>query len=155
MAPDHLGMGFSERTGKMHRLADRIDELDALTDALDVTGPVLVVAHDWGGPIALGWSQRHLDLITGIVLLNTAVSQPDASGVPPLIAAARSGRLLRTVTQRTRAFLDGTLRLAQPDAAQEVAAAYRAPYRSASRRQAIADFVADIPLEDDHPSADP
>ena len=59
-------MGFSERTGQMHRLADRIDELDALTAALDVEGPVLVVAHDWGGPISLGWAaapprsrQRH------------------------------------------------------------------------------------------------
>ncbi len=152
VAPDHLGMGFSERTGRMHRLADRIDELDALTATLEVEGPVLLVAHDWGGPIALGWSQRHPDLVSGVVLLNTAVSQPDATGVPPLIATARSGRLLRTVTQRTRAFLDGTLRLAHPTLPKEVAAAYRAPYRSASRRQAIADFVADIPLEDDHPS---
>ena len=91
VAPDHLGMGFSERTGRMHRLADRIDELDALTAMLEVEGPVLLVAHDWGGPIALGWSQRHPDLVSGVVLLNTAVSQPDATGVPPLIATARSG----------------------------------------------------------------
>ena len=62
IAPDHLGMGFSERTGQTHRLADRIDELDALTDALDVEGPVLVVAHDWGGPISLGWAERHREL---------------------------------------------------------------------------------------------
>ena len=34
--PDHLGMGYSERTGETHRLADRIDELQSLTEALDV-----------------------------------------------------------------------------------------------------------------------
>ncbi len=125
----------------------------SLTEALDVVGPVLVVAHDWGGPISLGWAERHRDLVTGIVLLNTAVSQPDDAHVPALISAARAGGLLRTVTQRTRAFLDGTLRLAHPALPREVADAYRAPYRSASRRQAIADFVADIPLEADHRSA--
>lgn len=152
IAPDHLEMGFSERTGTIHRLADRIDELDSLTEVLAVDGPVLVVAHDWGGAISLGWAERHVDRIAGLVLLNTAVSQPGGSPVPPLIAAARSGSLLRTVTQRTRAFLEGTLRLAHPPLSREVADAYRAPYRGADRRRGIADFVADIPLEASHPS---
>ena len=80
------------------------------------------------------------------------MSQPDDATVPPLIAAARAERLLRTVTQRTRAFLDGTLRLAHPALPREVADAYRAPYRGAGRRRAIADFVADIPFEPDHVS---
>ena len=145
-------MGYSERTGRAHNLADRIEELGSLTEALEVEGPVLVVAHDWGGPISLGWAERHPELVAGIVLLNTAASQPDAASVPPLISAARAGRLLRTVTQRTPTFLEGTLRLAHPALSRQVANAYRAPYREASRRQAIADFVADIPLEPDHPS---
>ena len=152
IAPDHLGMGFSERTDRVHLLSDRIDELGALTHELNVQGPVVVVAHDWGGPISLGWAERHSDLVTGVVLLNTAVSQPDDATVPPLIATARAGRLLRTVTQRTRAFLEGTLRLAHPALPRDVADAYRAPYLEAGRRQAIADFVADIPFEPDHVS---
>lgn len=150
VAPDHLGMGFSERSDEVHTLADRIDQLGLLTDELDIAGPVLVVAHDWGGPISLGWAERHRELVGGIVLLNTAVSQPEHAHVPPLISAARASGLLRTVTQRTRTFLDGTLRLAHPSLPREVADAYRSPYRSASRRQSIADFVADIPLEPDH-----
>ena len=52
IAPDHLGMGFSERTDSARLLADRVDDLTALTQELDVQGPVLVVAHDWGGPIS-------------------------------------------------------------------------------------------------------
>ena len=152
IAPDHLGMGFSERTGETHRLADRVDELQALTEALELTGPVVVVAHDWGGAVALGWAERNAPDVAGLVLLNTAVSQPDDSRPPALISAARSGGVLRTVTQRTTAFLEGTIRLAHPALAGDVAAAYRAPYGQASRRQGIADFVADIPLEADHPS---
>jgi acyl-coenzyme A synthetase/AMP-(fatty) acid ligase/pimeloyl-ACP methyl ester carboxylesterase len=152
IAPDHLEMGYSERGGRTHRLADRINELDALTEALDVEGPVLVIAHDWGGPIALGWAERHRDRLAGLVLLNTAVSQPDDATVPPLIVAARAKSLIRTVTQRTRGFLDGTLRLAHPSLEPRVADAYASPYQTAARRQGIADFVADIPLEDDHPS---
>jgi acyl-coenzyme A synthetase/AMP-(fatty) acid ligase/pimeloyl-ACP methyl ester carboxylesterase len=145
-------MGFSERTGSTHRLADRITELGSLTDTLALDGPVLVVAHDWGGPIALGWAERHREQLAGVVLLNTAVSQPDDASTPPLIAAARSSSVLRTVTQRTRGFLEGTLRLAHPALEASVCEAYRAPYREASRRGGIADFVADIPLENEHPS---
>jgi acyl-coenzyme A synthetase/AMP-(fatty) acid ligase/pimeloyl-ACP methyl ester carboxylesterase len=152
IAPDQLEMGFSERTGSTHRLADRVDELQALTEVLRVTGPVLVVAHDWGGAVSIGWAERNHDVVGGIVLLNTAVGQSDDSSVPTLIAAARNRSLLRTVTQRTGAFLEGTLRLAHPALLREVANAYRAPYRDADRRQGIADFVADIPLETDHPS---
>lgn len=152
IAPDHLGMGYSERTDSMHRLAERIKELTNLTEAMDVSGPVLIVAHDWGGAISLGWAEDHRDLVAGVILLNTAISQPDHAAVPALISAARTGGLLRTVTQRTSAFLEGTLRLAHPALPKPVAAAYRAPYRHASDRRAIANFVADIPLEPEHPS---
>jgi cis-3-alkyl-4-acyloxetan-2-one decarboxylase / olefin beta-lactone synthetase len=153
IAPDHLGMGYSERTGKVHRLADRVAELTALTNALDVSGPVVTVAHDWGGSISLGWAQQHHPDLTGIVLLNTAVSQPPDAAVPRLIRWARSRTMLNASTRRTETFLRGTLRLAHPPLSREVVAAYRAPYRGAARRQSIADFVADIPLEPEHPSS--
>jgi len=51
IAIDHLDMGFSERTGTTRRLKQRIDDLSALTDEIGLTGPVVTVGHDWGGPI--------------------------------------------------------------------------------------------------------
>ena len=51
IAPDQLGMGWSERLDRPRTLAERIDDLGRLTDALEITGPVVAVAHDWGGPI--------------------------------------------------------------------------------------------------------
>lgn len=152
IAVDHLGMGYSERTEGVRRLADRIDDLGALTDALEVSGPVVTVAHDWGGPISLGWALRHREDLRGIVLTNTAVHQPPRAPAPTLIRLARSGPVHRTLTERTAGFVRGTTFLSRGMPA-DVAAAYRAPYRDRQSRRAIGDFVADIPLERDHPSA--
>ena len=152
VAVDHLGMGFSERTGQVHRFADRVAELGCVTEALGVTGPVVTVGHDWGGAISLGWALSHREQLRGVVLTNTAVAQPDGAATPVLIALARSRPLLAANTVKTPAFVAGTLRLAHPPLPRAVRDAYRAPYRGAARRQAVGDFVADIPLEPTHPS---
>jgi acyl-coenzyme A synthetase/AMP-(fatty) acid ligase/pimeloyl-ACP methyl ester carboxylesterase len=152
VAVDHLGMGYSERTGRRHRLADRVAELGAVTDALGLAGPVVTVAHDWGGVISLGWALDHRALLAGVVLANTAVSQPPDSRVPALIALTRTPGVLRSATVATPGFVLGTLRLAHPPLDPAVRAAYLAPYRATARRAAVGDFVADIPLEPDHPS---
>ena len=152
VALDHLGMGFSDRVEQPQRLADRVADLAAVVDALGVTGPVVTVAHDWGGAISLGWAVAHRDQLAGVVLLNTAISQPPGSPVPALIALARTPGVLRTSCVATPAFLDGTLRLAHPALPPDVRAAFRAPYRGAARRTAIGDFVADIPLSSTHPT---
>ena len=153
VAVDHLDLGFSERTGTVRRLADRIDDLDRVVDALEVTGPVVLVAHDWGGPIALGWAEAHPDQVAGVVLTNTAVHQPAGSPAPALIRAARRPGVLETLAVRTTGFLRGALALSRPSLPAEVRAGYLAPYATPARREAIGAFVRDIPLEPDHPSA--
>ena len=152
LAVDHLDMGFSERTGTVRDLVRRIDDLGALTCALDLTGPVVTVAHDWGGPISLGWALAHREQLAGVVLTNTAVHQPAGSPVPGLIRLVSSPGVLPLVTARTQAFLRGTLALAHPRLPAEIRAGYLAPYAGAGRRPGIAGFVADIPLQPAHPS---
>ncbi|MEY2958370.1 MAG: hypothetical protein RLZZ01_938, partial [Actinomycetota bacterium] len=153
VAVDHLDMGFSERTGTTRRLTDRIDDLDALVSHLALDGPVVTVAHDWGGPISLGWALRHRDRLAGIVLMNTAVHQPAGSPAPAVIRLVRSRPMLRLVTTRTDVFVRGALAMADHRIPAEVRAGYLAPYRTTDRRRAIGDFVADIPLDPAHPSA--
>jgi len=153
VAVDHLDMGFSERTGTTRPLATRVADLGALADALELQGPVIVVAHDWGGPISLGWTLEHRDLVAGVCLLNTAVHQPASSRAPSVIRAARWGPALQTTTVDTAAFIRATTGLSGGRLSREGRAAYAAPYASSERRQAIGDFVADIPLEPGHPSA--
>ncbi|MDX2344385.1 MAG: alpha/beta fold hydrolase [Acidimicrobiia bacterium] len=152
VAVDHLDMGFSERTGTERRLDQRISDLSAVTDALGITGPVVTIAHDWGGPISLGWGDQHRDQLAGVVLMNTAVHQPEGSPAPSLIRIARSRPVLNQLCVRTSGFIRGTLRLLNKRPSRAVRSAYHAPYRSAGRRHAIGAFVADIPLEADHPS---
>jgi acyl-coenzyme A synthetase/AMP-(fatty) acid ligase/pimeloyl-ACP methyl ester carboxylesterase len=152
VAVDQLGMGYSERLNAPRTLAGRIDDLDAITSELEITGQVVLAAHDWGGPITLGWAQRHLDQIAGLILTNTGVAVPPKSDTPALIRLARSRLLRELVCVRTTTFARAAAALSWPPIPAEVRSALRAPYSSSQRRRAIAEFVADIPLESSHPS---
>ena len=134
VAVDHLGMGWSERLPAIRRLAERIDDLDALTRALGIEGPVVPVAHDWGGPIALGWALRHRDRLAGLVLANTAVHHDPAAAPPALIRLARSRPLRDLVCVRTPAFVRTAAALSRPP----LPAAVRAGWRSRTPTRAAA-----------------
>jgi olefin beta-lactone synthetase len=153
IAVDQLDMGFSERTGVVRRLADRIADLGGLTAALGLRGPVVLVAHDWGGPVALGWALAHREQVAGLVLTNTAVHQPSDAAAPSLIRAARLPGVLETVTVRTPAFVRGASALSRPPLPAAIRDAYAAPYATDTRRVAVGDFVRDIPLDPAHPTA--
>jgi acyl-CoA synthetase (AMP-forming)/AMP-acid ligase II/pimeloyl-ACP methyl ester carboxylesterase len=148
VAVDQLEMGWSERTGVVRRVADRVRDLGALTAALGLTGPVIALGHDWGGVIVSGWALEHQDVLAGLVLTNTAVDGHAAlpAALKAALAAASVG------TEHTTAFLDTTLAIAHPRLAPPVRAAFRTPYRTAARRAGIRDFVQDIPSTDGHPS---
>lgn len=152
VAVDQLGMGWSERPGSPRTLAQRIEDLVRLTDALGLTGPVSTLAHDWGGPVSLGWAQRHLDRLGAVVLTNTAVHQPAESAPPSLIRLARSRALLERVCVRTPVFVRATTALSLPPLPRAVRAAFASPYASPARRAGVGEFVQDIPFEPDHPS---
>ncbi|PJJ71591.1 acyl-CoA synthetase (AMP-forming)/AMP-acid ligase II [Diaminobutyricimonas aerilata] len=153
VAPDQLEMGWSERTGRVRRLADRVADLGRLTDALELDGPVVTLGHDWGGVVSLGWAVDHPDRLAAVTLLNTAVHQPAGVPIPAPLRVALQPAVLTAATERTTAFLDTTLALARPALRREVRAAYRAPYAGAVRRAGIRQFVADIPVDGRHPSA--
>lgn len=163
IAVDQLSMGFSERTGNKRILSTRVNDLCQLTDTLGVSGSVVTVAHDWGGPISLGWALRHLPResqgtdsaqLAGVVLTNTAVHQPAGSPAPAVIRLIRNALVLRNSTVNTRAFIQGAIEMSKPKLSKEVRKGFNAPYLKRSRRSAIADFVADIPLSAEHESAD-
>ncbi|MGW8567843.1 alpha/beta fold hydrolase [Isoptericola sp. NPDC055881] len=153
VAVDQLEMGLSGRTGEHRTLARRVADLGAFTDALGLTGPVVTLGHDWGGVVSLGWAVDHPDQLAGVALLNTAVHQPDDAPVPAPLRLALAGPVHRLGTRTTRAFLETTLALARPRLAHDVAQAYRLPYLTAAERDGIEGFVADIPVDDAHPSA--
>ncbi|NNF54136.1 MAG: alpha/beta fold hydrolase [Acidimicrobiales bacterium] len=152
VALDQVNMGWSDRIDRPRILTERIGDLDALTDVLAIDTPVVTLAHDWGGPISLGWAQSHVSQLAGVILTNTSVHQPPNAAAPRLITVIRTPGLLGAMTQRTPAFIRGGLRLSSPEPPSEVRHAFLAPYLTPARRAGIRDFVEDIPLEPDHVS---
>ncbi len=155
IAVDQLGMGWSERREADDPARDldvRIADLGTLTDALALTGPVVVAAHDWGGPVALGWAAQHRELVAGLVLTNTAVFQPLDLPFSPLIRLARTPMLHDLVCVWTPMFVRGAVALSRPPLPADVRAGLALPYPDSRSRRAVGDFVADVPLEADHPS---
>jgi acyl-coenzyme A synthetase/AMP-(fatty) acid ligase/pimeloyl-ACP methyl ester carboxylesterase len=150
LAVDQVSMGLSERTGP-RVFAERVDDLGRILDAFGVEGPVVLAAHDWGGPIALGWALEHRDRVRGILLGNTGVALPP-TGVPLPIRLARHEALRDMVCRQTPLFLRVTLATARQRIGKDVKRAYLRPYATSRDRQAIADFVGDIPTTPAHPS---
>ncbi len=154
VAPDHLGMGFSEHPDASRSAAQRIADLGTLTDALGIDGPVVTVGHDWGGILSLGWALAHRDQLLGVVLTNTAVAQPPGDLGPPLIRFAHLPGVRQLSCVTTPLFVRGTPALSKPILPPAIRDALALPYRTSKRRRAVGEFVADIPFSPGHPSYD-
>jgi haloalkane dehalogenase len=71
IAPDHLGFGLSERPrGAPYTPEWHSDNLAEFVERLDV-GPLTLVVHDFGGPIALPLALRRRDLVNRLVIINS------------------------------------------------------------------------------------
>ncbi|WP_299057233.1 alpha/beta fold hydrolase [uncultured Nocardioides sp.] len=155
IAPDQLGMGYSERLGDDEEpwtVAERVADLGRLTDALGVDGPVVSVGHDWGGIISLGWALDRRERVIGAVVGNTAVAQPPGDFGPPLIRLAHTPGVRPFGCVATPIFVRATSALSSPALPKDVRDALALPYGDAHRRRSVGDFVADIPFAPGHPS---
>jgi pimeloyl-ACP methyl ester carboxylesterase len=70
LCPDLRGAGWSSAPKDRYLKNDMADDLAAVIDRLEV-GPVRLVAHDWGGPVAFIMMLRHPQKVTGFFGLNT------------------------------------------------------------------------------------
>jgi acyl-CoA synthetase (AMP-forming)/AMP-acid ligase II/pimeloyl-ACP methyl ester carboxylesterase len=152
IAPDQLSMGYSARLGP-RPYRDRVRDLDDLLRAMEVTGPVWLVAQDWGGAVAMGHAVAHPARVAGLVLSNTGIAVPAGRRAPWLIKLAASSGFHRLSTRTTPLFVRGTPLLPGLPLTRMQRRALAAPYRSATSRDAVAGFVADVPFDDTHPSA--
>jgi haloalkane dehalogenase len=76
-APDLIGMGDSEKLPAddpaRYTFARHREFLDALLNALGVTGEVTLIVHDWGSALGFDWARRHPDRVRGIVYMEAIV----------------------------------------------------------------------------------
>ena len=151
IVPDHLGCGLSDKPQDYpYRLQNHIDNLENLLDQLQVDTCVLVV-HDWGGAIGMGWAGRHPDRVAGLVVLNTAAFH--SSRIPFRIALCRWPVLGPLLVRGLNGFArPATFMAVHNKMLPEVAAGFLHPYNSWKNRVAVLRFVQDIPLQENHPS---
>ena len=148
--PDHVGMGLSDRPARLLRLADRIRHLRSLCDALQLEAIDLGV-HDWGGAIGLGLAGEQPARFRRLLVTNTAAFPSRL--IPARIALCRAPLVGRFLVEQLDGFAwPATWMASERGLPSAVRAGFLAPYGSAARRRAVADFVADIPLERAHPS---
>lgn len=151
IVPDHLGCGFSDKPQDYpYRLKNHLDNLDQLLETLGIKDCVLVV-HDWGGAIGMGWAGRHPDQVRGLVVLNTAAFC--SRRIPWRIRICRWPLLGALLVRGLNGFAGAAVHMAvagkMPRAIQK---GFLAPYRNWRDRVAIHRFVQDIPLDPRHPS---
>jgi haloalkane dehalogenase len=157
VVPDHVGCGLSDKPGDdryVYRLASRIDDLEALLDALGLVRGVTLVLHDWGGAIGMGWAARHPERVARLVILNTAAFPlPASKKLPWQLGVVRDLRAMGWAVQGLNAFAAVAARVAvRSRLAPEVRRGYLAPYGSWHDRIATLRFVQDIPLGPGDPS---
>lgn len=159
IAPDHIGMGLSDRPGEdryRYTLKSRIDDLDALIERVAPSGPVTLVLHDWGGMIGMGWAVRHPERVKAIVALNTACFRlPPEKNFPGLLRIMRgslSGIPIRAF-RLARKFVLSTCTARRPlsPAAED---AYLSVCDGWTESLAVHRFVQDIPLAPGDPAWD-
>ena len=158
IAPDHIGLGRSDKPSAdayPHTLSRRVEDLGAFIDGLDLTGPISLVVHDWGGAIALAWAVENPHRVDNLVLLNTgAFPLPPAKALPWTLRAARLPVLGDVAVRRLNAFSLGALVFGSGRRwlPAEARAGLLAPYDSPANRVAVSQFVRDIPLAPGDPA---
>lgn len=157
IVPDHIGMGLSEKppqSAYSYLLHNRIDDLEALLEHLGVRERIILLLHDWGGMIGMGYACRYPQRIAALVILNTAAFQlPVGMSLTWQLRLARSG-LGPLLVQGLNAFCRGALNncVSRAPLNAEVRHAYLAPYDTWNNRHAVLRFVQDIPLTADQTS---
>jgi cis-3-alkyl-4-acyloxetan-2-one decarboxylase len=152
VAPDHLGMGLSDKPRDYpYRLATHIANLGRLIADLKLRR-VHLVMHDWGGAIGFGWAVRHPEKVGRLVILNTAAF-PDKN-LPLRIRLCRTPVLGQALVRGLNGFAGPATWMAmhRRSMSDEVKRGYLHPYDSWAHRIGVARFVADIPMSRRHPS---
>ena len=180
IAPDLMGFGLSDKPDDeaAYSLQRHVALMNGLIDHLDLHN-LIVLGHDWGGPIALRYAIEHQHNVRGIVLLNTFVQRFPVNArerrirdiitgpLPPVFPLLFKRPWSRFVIRRLdifRKFVWMKWRRGNPSKTQ--GAGFRRPvdpramanyldvHQDPRTRAGIVAFAAMIPDRQDHPNAE-
>ena len=152
IAPDHLGMGLSDKPqrGFSYHLRDHINNLTALVEHLGLKSFHLIV-HDWGGPMGMALAEQWPDRVKRIVVLNSAAFR--STRVPKRISVCRVPILGAFLVRGLNVFARAAVRMAVVKSMSKLTkSGFLYPYNNWRNRIAIYRFVQDIAMFPNHPS---
>ncbi len=158
IVPDHIGCGLSDKpvdAAYAYTLEQRVDDLTALLDHLNIKNDITLVLHDWGGMIGMACAARHPERLARLVVMNTAAFHiPQGMRLPWSLRLCRDTRLGAWLILHGNAFARaaawvGCKRKRMPAALRQ---AYCSPYTNPQARIATLRFVQDIPLREGDPA---
>ena len=151
LVPDYIGCGLSSnRSDQTFRAAHRVEHLQEFIRSLNLDKYSLVM-HDWGGSLGTSLALSNVAAVDRLVYLNTTLTETES--LPKIIKAAAQPFIGKLLTKYSRRFLKFTTEWGVcKKLPKEIKKAYYYPYQSIARRNAIWDFVADIPFDSTHPS---
>jgi haloalkane dehalogenase len=151
IAVDLIGMGKSGKPAIGYTLDEHIRYFDAFMEQMNLSGVVLVL-HDWGGPVGIDWAMRHQDQVKGIVVMET-ILKPMRWADMGMLGSYIFGQFRdpprgdRLVINENY-FVDKLLpMMAGRTMSDEEMAAYRAPYLNEADRKPVAIWPREIPLD--------
>lgn len=150
IAPDHIGMGFSDKPSDEfypYTSFRRLRDLETFVDKLGLKRFTLV-AHDWGGIIGTCYASLHPERIAGMVMLNTAgFIWPVNKRLPFALFMARFPFFSMFFLRGLNAFGRGAVYLGMKRKRMDpdVAKGLLYPYRSWNNTRSVHRFIQDIP----------
>jgi haloalkane dehalogenase len=153
---DLVGLGLSDkpRDPAYHTLEHHAHLVGALLDDL-APEPLVLVVHDWGGPIGLAAMADRPGRLAGLVVTNTVLGPPRPGARPSRFHRFANAPLVSTAAFRLLGFPQNALRLTQADRRSisgDVARAYRWPLRRIADRVAPLALARMVPTGGAHPS---
>jgi acyl-CoA synthetase (AMP-forming)/AMP-acid ligase II/pimeloyl-ACP methyl ester carboxylesterase len=152
IAPDHIGMGLSDKPDDRHYAytsEQRLRDLEAFIDMLGLKRFTLI-GHDWGGIIGTCYAALHPERIAGMVMLNTAgFMWPVDKKLPLALFAARIPYASALFIRGLNVFAKGAIKIGMKRnrMPEKVARGYLYPYHSWETRRAVHRFIQDIPVK--------
>jgi haloalkane dehalogenase len=152
IVPDHIGCGLSDKPDDsryVYSLRQRVSDLEALLEHLELRDNLTLVLHDWGGMIGMALAHRHPERIKRLVILNTAAFPlPKTKPLPWSLWSCRLPGIGPLLVRGLNAFSLGAVRYCvRKPVSPEVRRGYLSPYDSWRNRIAVLRFVQDIPLK--------
>lgn len=154
--PDLIGLGYSDkpRTNAAHTLDQHILWMRSLLTQLDLDRYVLA-GQDWGGPVGFGAAAMRPEQVSGLVVLNTAISPPRPGFRPSAFHRFAKLPIVSDAVFRLGAFPQAFIAMAQGDRTGIDFAtwrAYVAPLLDPRKNVAPLALARMVPDGDDHPS---